>query len=463
MNLLNLMMLLLLACSKGSQAPAAPARPVTPPSQPVETAPDQYGTPFNKVPDAANAVIYQVNMRAFSATGDLKGVQQRLDSIKALGVNVVYLLPVYPVGVLKSVNSPYCIKDFNSVAPEFGTLADLRALVDGAHQRGMAVILDWVADHTAWDHPWTTAHKDWYQQDGGGNIIAPPGTGWNDVAALDYKSTALRKAMIKAMQSWIYTANVDGYRCDAADFVPYDFWVQALDSLQKITTHKLLLYAEGTRKDQFQAGFQLEYGMGFYYTLKDKVFGAGASVKLIDSVNNVEYSGALPLSQVVRYTSNHDVNNSDGTPLELFGGRQGSLAVFTVAALMKSVPMLYNGQEIGCAQRLTYFNNSTPIDWTPVPDITAAYKAILAFRSGSDAVKTGALASYSSDDVCVFTKTAGGKQVLVMANLRNKTVTYNLPAAIAPTGWRNAFDGSAATLATAVALQPYEYRVLRND
>lgn len=456
--MLTLMMVLMMACSKSSSVPP----PVVPPTQPVDVTPTQYGTPFDKVPDPADAIIYQVNMRAFSSAGTFKGVQARLDSIKALGVNVIYLLPVYPVGTVKSVNSPYCIKDFGAVNTEFGNLDDLRALVDGAHSRGMSVIFDWVADHTAWDHAWTTAHKDWYQQDAAGNIISPPNTGWNDVAALDYKSASLRKAMITAMKYWVYTANIDGYRCDAADFMPFDFWQQAIDSLQKITTHKLLLYAEGTRKDQFQAGFHLEYGMGFYYTLKDKIFNGGQSVKLIDSVNTVEYTGALSSSQVVRYTSNHDVDASDGTPLELFGGKQGSLAVFTVAALMKSVPMIYNGQEVGCTQRLSYFNNSTNIDWTANPDMTATYKKIIAFRKGSTAVKTGDLQSYSSDDVCAFTKIAGAQQVLVVANLRNKAVTYTVPTALAH-GWNNALDGSTLTLTTTLTLQPFDYLVLRND
>ncbi|HEY0271708.1 MAG TPA: hypothetical protein VGC22_00930, partial [Chitinophaga sp.] len=154
---------------------------------------------------------------------------------------------------------------------------------------------------------------------------------------------------------------------------------------------------------------------------------------------------------------------SDGTPLELFGGKQGSLAVFTVAALMKSVPMIYNGQEVGCNQRLSFFNNSTPIDWTTNPDMTAVYKRIIAFRKSSDAVKTGALSSFSSDDVCAFTKTAAARQVFVIANLRNRPVTYTVPAALTHSGWRNALNGDNVSLWESVVLQPYDYLVLRND
>ncbi|HEY4151666.1 MAG TPA: hypothetical protein VGM41_22155, partial [Chitinophagaceae bacterium] len=232
---------------------------------------------------------------------------------------------------------------------------------------------------------------------------------------------------------------------------------------KNITTHKLLLYAEGTNKLEFTAGFQLQYGMGFYYTLKDQVFAAGKSVKLIDSLNTAEYIDAAGSQQVVRYTSNHDVDNTDGTPLDLFGGRHGSMAVFLVAAYMNSVPMIYDGQEVGCPVKLTYFNNSTPIDWTTNPDMVAEYKTILGFRNSSAAIRRGILASYSSDDVCAFTKTLNTDKVWVMANLRNKVVTYTVPAALVSSNWKNVVDGSSFTAGSTVALQPYEYRVYKNN
>ena len=152
---------LLAGCSK--EIPAAPA-PIIPPVAGTPT--PQYGTPFTGVPNREDAVIYQVNMRAFSQTGNFAGVTARLDSIKAVGVNVLYLMPIYPVGALRGVNSPYAVRDYRAVNPEFGTLADLRTLVDAAHARGLAVVLDWVANHTAWDNAWITDHPDWYLQNG---------------------------------------------------------------------------------------------------------------------------------------------------------------------------------------------------------------------------------------------------------------------------------------------------------
>jgi glycosidase len=448
---------LLMACGKKDSIPDNPNPPA-----PLEEKPVQYGTPYAEVPDVQDAVIYQVNIRAFSSQHNLKGVQSRLDAIKALGVNVIYLMPVYPVGVEKSVNSPYCVKDFNSVNPEFGTLEDLRALVAAAHEKKMAVILDWVANHTSWDNAWIS-NKAWYTQNASGNIISPANTGWNDVADLNYDNAEMRKAMIKSMKQWIYTANVDGYRCDAADFIPADFWKQAIDSLKNIGTHKLLLMAEGTRADHFIAGFQMKYGMGFYYYMVDKVYHAGRPAQAIDSVNTVEYTSSSTSSRVVRYISNHDVNSSDGTPLELLGGQKGSLAAFVAAAYSKSTPMIYNGQEVACPTRLNFFNTSTTIDWTVNPDVTAEYKKIIALRNTSKAIREGAFTSLSTPDVFAFTRTINSEKVLVMVNLRNTGVTYPVPTDMANGNWKNVYDGTSVSVGQQVMLGPYEYIVLGNQ
>ena len=193
----------------------------------------QYGTPFGQVPAPEDVIMYEVNLRAFSPGGDLQGVIDRLDNIRDLGVNVIWLMPIYPVGELNSVNSPYCVKNHKEVSPEYGTLNDLRKLTDEAHARGMAVIMDWVANHTAWDNPWIE-NKDWYTQNASGDIISPPGTNWLDVADLNFSNLEMREAMVDAMKYWVFEANVDGYRCDYADGVPYAFWTRAINAVDSI-------------------------------------------------------------------------------------------------------------------------------------------------------------------------------------------------------------------------------------
>ncbi|WP_316824673.1 alpha-amylase family glycosyl hydrolase [Pedobacter miscanthi] len=425
-----------------------------------DTSYPQYGTPYSGVPNTSDAIIYQVNLRAFSQEATFKGVTARMDSIKALGVNVVYLMPVYPVGVLKSaggLGSPYAVKDYKAVNTEFGTMEDLRALVNAAHDRNMAVMLDWVASHTSWDNAWIS-NKSWYKQDTNGNIIPPEGTNWTDVAALNYNKPDMRLAMIDAMKYWVFNANIDGFRCDAADFVPLDFWKQAIDALRGITTHKLLMLAEGTRNDHFKAGFQMVYGFGYYAALENKVFGNAAPATILQDFNTSEFAPALPGSQVVRYITNHDVYLTDGSPVNVYGGKTGAMSAFLVTALMKGVPMIYNGQEVGCTRGIDFFYH-TPIDWTTNPDMKAEYKKIINLRKNSAAIKTGDLTVYSSDDIVAFTKSSGSEKVLVLASIRGNATTYYIPPVLQGT-WKNAFSGSPVTLGSQLFFQPYQHTVL---
>ncbi len=412
------------------------------------------------MPERQDAVIYQVNMRAFSQGGKFSGVTARLDSIKALGANVIYLMPIYPIGQVKGVNSPYAVKDYRGVNAEFGTLDDLRTLVDAAHARGLSVMLDWVANHTSWDNAWISDHSDWYLQNSSGIIQSPPNTNYTDVAQLNFNNAAMRLEMISAMKSWVYTANVDGFRCDYADAPPTDFWKQAVDTLRNIKTHKLLLLAEGTRSSHFTSGFDYIFGFNFYGGLWD-VYRRGAAATTFDGLNTKEYAGATGTQQVVRYTTNHDVNGSDGTPVALFGGDAGAMSAFVIASCYKGVPMIYNGQESGMTTAIPFPFTSVKVNWDTRPDITRAYKQLLKARNGSAALRHGTPTAYSSADVCAFTKTEGNEQVLVLVNVRNATKTYTVPAALANTTWTNALQGGAVTLGEQVSLLPYGYMILK--
>ncbi|WP_210513927.1 alpha-amylase family glycosyl hydrolase [Hymenobacter terricola] len=422
--------------------------------------PAQYGEPFAGVPDGPNATIYQVNMRGFSKEGTFKAVTARLDSIKALGVNVVYLMPVFPIGKLRAVDSPFAVQNYTAVNPEFGTLADLRTLVDGAHARSMAVMLDWVGNHTSFDHAWVTQHPDWYVHDAAGAIVNPIPE-WKDIAQLNFAKPAVRAAMIQALRYWVFAANIDGYRFDYADGPTQEFFTEALANLHAIPRHKLLMLAEGDKKKYYlRGGFDLCYDFGFLNILNHEVFARNKSVRLIDSVNAANYRNAPPNARMLRYTSNHDINAWEGTPQQLFGGERGAMAAFVVAAYMRATPMIYNGQEVGHAERVPFMGPRKPIDWTPNPALTQEYKRLLRLRNGSNAIRNGALASYSSNDVCAFTKIDGQEQVLVLANLRNAAVNYQVPDAVGSAGWRNAFDGQPAALNN-LTLQPYQYLILK--
>ena len=354
------------------------------------------------------------------------------------------------------------MKDYTSVGSEFGTLDDLRALVSGAHDRNIAVILDFVANHTSWDHSWITAHPSWYVHNGS-TIVSP--SGFSDVAQLDFSNQDMRDALISAMRYWVFAANCDGFRFDYAAGPPVDFWKQAITSLRSISTHTLIMFAESvtvsTSGNLFSAaGFDCTFGFNFYDTMYS-IYKSGANVTGIDTRNTDEYTGASSSQRVVRFLNNHDKNSP---PITYFGGKTGSMAAFVVIAYMHGVPFIYNGQEVGSTQSLAFPFTSAVIDWTTSPDVTAEYKKVLTFRNSSTAVRRGTLVSYTTSDVCAFTKASGTEKVFVVSNLRNSSVSYSVDASLVGTTWNDAFGVDApTTLAATLLLNPYEYRVLTNQ
>lgn len=431
--------------------------------EPVKTDPEpqpqQYGTPFARVPDIADVQMYEVNPRVFSPQKNLDGITERLDSLKKLGINVVWLMPIYPTGRERSVGSPYAIRDYRAIHPDYGNLMDLRELVDKAHALDMAVILDWVANHTSWDHPWT-ADKTWYVTDGSGNIVHPPGTNWQDVAELNYANSRMRIEMIKAMKYWVLEANVDGFRCDYADGVTAAFWKQAIDTLRNIPRRDLILFAEAEDKNLLNAGFDLIFGWPFYGRLKD-VFG-GLPATQIHNVHLSEYSSLPAGKHVVRWITNHDQHAWEATPQSIFGGVNAATAAFVIAAYMGGVPLMYNGQEVAVPNQLPFFEgNNVAINWNLNPAVKAEYERILNFRKNSTALRRGALTNYSSNNVVAFVRKNGDDEVLVLVNVRNTGQTFSLPAALAHSNWQDAYTGSASSLGATVSLGPHQYLVLK--
>lgn len=417
----------------------------------------QYGDPFSNMPENEDVVMYEVNLRAFSSTGNLTGVTERLEDIKDLGINVIWLMPIHPIGEINSVNSPYSIKNYTAVSPEFGTLADLRELTTEAHIRGMAVIMDWVANHTAWDHTWI-AKQGWYTTDIDGNIISPPGTNWQDVAELNYADSAMRLAMIDAMKYWILEANVDGFRCDYADGVPAGFWKQAMDTLFSIPGRNLLMLAEGSRLDHFSSGFDLMYGWDFFTALKN-IFSGQPAGNLF-TIRNNELLNVPSGKYRLHYTTNHDESAWNSPPPVLFNGLKGSVAVSVSMIFAGGVPLFYTGQEVGRQDNTPFFSNS-PVDWNMNPEMLEEYKEIMSFYTISKAARQGNLKSFPSTNVLCFTKTLEDEEILVLVNVRDMAVDYTLPSALKNTAWFDAFSGTAVNLGTEAHFENYDFQILK--
>ncbi len=449
------LLLSIIACKKE-------ADPLANNPTPQEPVSEYYGEPFQGMPASVDdLVLYEVNIRAFSSNGDLSGVTARLDSIKALGVNVIWLMPIYPVGIENGVNSPYSVRDFNAVANEYGNLEDLRNLIDAAHQKEMAVILDFVANHTAWDHPWIDAHPDWYTQDASGNIVHPPGTNWTDVADLNFENDSMQVAMIETMRYWIKEANIDGYRCDYANGVPFEFWQRAIDSLEKSHRSNLLMLAEGDRFNHLVAGFDLRFSWAFYDRIK-RVFKDGEPASILPSYHEAEYNVVTGNQGILRFITNHDESAWDETPVQLFGNQEKAIAAMVANVFIGGVPLIYGSQEVGRNNNLAFFSND-PINWNANPSTLEAYRNFMQLYRQEKAARSRSLVDYSSNEVLAFTKEVGADEILILVNTRNQAVSYAVDPILAAASWTNLIDSAPYSLSGSISLAMGDYLILKKS
>ncbi len=419
-----------------------------------------WALPAHAVPAPNDVVMYEVNLRSFSQAGDLAGVTARLDNIKALGANTIWLMPIHPIGTTNmkgELGSPYSVADYRAVSSEYGSLSDLTYLVDQAHQRGMYVLMDWVGNHTAWDHAWITDHPDWYTQNGQGQIIHPAGTNWTDVADLNYDSQAMRTAMIDEMTYWITQAGIDGYRVDAADWVPFDFWQQAVTDVRASTSRDLLMLAEGGRSDHYAAGFDLTFGWDLYGMVKN-VFNHSWSAQEF-KVNRDWVHNQIPAGKsVLNFTTNHDESAWDATPVNVFGSLDASLAAYAVTVAYAGTPLVYASQEIGWEPNIPFFSK-TPLDWNTGQATEQWYTDLLNARADQPAMRDGTLTDYSTYHVAILERELNGEKVLMLINTRDYASTITIPSQWIGQ-WDDLLEGVPVTLSSSRSMAPYEVLLL---
>ena len=380
----------------------------------------------------ADQTLYEVNLRSFSADATIEAFRKDLPRLESLGVGTIWFMPIQPVGVLNhagKLGSPYAVADFKAFNPEFGTIDQFKATVDEAHRLGMHVIIDWVAGHTALDHPWITAHPDWYKHDAQGKLVHPMAD-WLDVAALDYSSTALRAEMLDSMAWWVTQTGIDGFRCDSAEFVPVDFWVQMRDVLRKIKP--VFLLAEGNNPELVKYAFDAAYA----WYLPDNTKGIAKGTKsATDLMNFFKAEAGLLTGDGFRlnYVTNHDVDGWEGTPKELLGDSVDAFTVLTFTA--PGMPLIYNGQEAGLDQRLNFFEHD-PIKWHDDPK-AALYQTLAELKRNNralwDGLGTGRLQFVAADcnaSVLTFQREFSGDRVVVMLNLSSKPTEVPTPPGI---------------------------------
>ncbi|VUD61928.1 Alpha-amylase 2 [Thalassocella blandensis] len=391
-------------------------------------APQFSSTPYVRFEHEAwtqDAVIYQINTRQFSKEGTFNAVQQQLPRLKELGVEILWFMPIHPIGEMHrkgKLGSPYAVKDYFTVNPEFGTEEDFKALVQAAHAQGFKVILDWVANHTAWDNVVREAHPDWYSKNDEGQLHSTPWFDWDDIVELDYSQPDLRQYMTEAMLYWVREYDVDGYRADAAGFVPLDFWETATAELRKIKP--VFMLAEWENRDLHAFAFDASYSWTWWDVMHDIAQGKKDVSALFGYYAwDVKYYPENAYRML--YVTNHDKNSWDGTEFEIFGDAVEAVTVLSFVS--KGIPLIYNGQEAGNAKRLAFFERD-PIHWQTHPH-EKLLKALIDLKKKQPALWNGHFGGVVQqvkntlpNQVLSFYRQVEGSKVLVVVNLSAQAV-----------------------------------------
>lgn len=369
-----------------------------------------------------DSVIYQIFPRQYSAKGDFNSITADLDRVRDLGVNVLWLMPVHPIGQEKkkgTIGSPYAVRDYYGVNPDYGTPADLKRLIAESHKRGMKVIIDVVVNHTAWDNALIKQHPEFYKKNEKGEII-PPVPDWADVAGLDYTKPAVRRYIIDMLKSWIRDYDLDGFRCDVALFIPTDFWEEARAEIDKVKPNTIWL-AEAEKAELLVKAFDVDYAWSMHGTMTEVLQGA----KPASAIRKVwdEQIATFPRGAIrMRFSDNHDERRA----IARFG-EKGALAAEALAFTLDGVPLIYNGMEVGDTTESGYpaLFEKMPIFWQTAvrrPEFPRFYKSIVELRKRSNALRRGEVVWLRNSDenrVVTFARRTAGEEVVVAINMTN--------------------------------------------
>ena len=325
---------------------------------------DQKELPTNfNINEIKDGVIYEANIRQYSESGKFQDFTKDIYKLKDLGVKIIWLMPIHPISKTNrkgTLGSYYSISDYKAVNPEFGNKDDLDKLIKEAHKHDMLVILDWVANHTGWDHKWIENKPDYYTKNENGEITDPinPSTGeswgWTDVADLNFDNMEMQNEMIEAMEYWVKEHEIDGYRLDAAHSCPASFWKKSIERLKKIKNVLMLAESDGYHTGGFELIelFDMSYNWSGHHVLNRiyKKENNSEDLKININRNLNDYSSKHVL---MNFTSNHDENTWAGTVFDRYGDGAKTFAALTY--FLPGIPLIYNGQEYGLNKRLEFF------------------------------------------------------------------------------------------------------------
>lgn len=435
-----------------------------------------------------SAVIYEVNIRQYSPEGTFNAFTKDIPQLKELGVKIIWVMPIFPISQTKRkatggddskfasempkeeqhkyLGSYYAVSDFKKVNPEFGTIEDFRNLVKTAHDNGIYVILDWVPNHTGWDHVWIKEHPEFYTKNAKGEIIDPinPETGkswgWSDVADLNYDNKELRKEMTSDMLHWIKNENIDGFRCDVAGNVPLDFWQQAIPQLRR--EKNIFMLAEAWEPELLKDGlFDMAYGWEVHHTM-NRIAQGKNTVKDWDKLMEENAKKYESNDILMSFVDNHDENSWNGT----IKGRLGKAeeAMTALSYVMPGMPLIYSGNEYGLNHSLKFFEkDSIPKtkgkDWELRAKLGKLKAENSALNGGKNKATYKRIPTSNDNQILIFEREKNGEKVIYLANLSNQVVSASLPISGEftdyITGKKVVFDVKLST-----QLQPWQYYII---
>lgn len=409
-----------------------------------------------------SATIYEVNVRQYTREGTFKAFSKSLPRLKKMGVDILWFMPIHPIGRVNrkgTLGSYYSVRNYTAVDSSYGTINDFKNVVAKAHKLGMRVIIDWVANHTAWDNVWVKSHPDFYTKDKKGNFVAPV-KDWSDVIDLNYDNKELWNYMRDAMKFWIDKCNIDGFRCDVAAMVPTEFWVWVRPQLEK--SKKIFMLAEASEPELHQV-----FDMTYNWQLKDLFVGcAQGKKKPADFYKYFEQEKTeYPLdSYRMVFTTNHDENSWNGTEKERYGDAAEAFAIVT--GVVPGMQLVYSGQEAGLNKRLDFFEKDT-ISWKP-DKMSGIYSKLLHLKKENKALWNGTAGGefkkvpVNNKSIFAFYREKGKDEVVALFNFSEEKQVINLTDAALKGTFHNLFTNQTVILntETKITLNPWGYEIL---
>jgi glycosidase len=409
-----------------------------------------------------NSNLYEVNIRQYTPEGNFNGFRKHLKRLKEMGVDILWLMPIFPIGEIKrkgTYGSAYSVKNYKEVNPDFGTKDDFAKLVKEIHSLGMHVILDWVANHTAWDNPWISQNPERYYRDEYGNILSP-NDDWTDVAHLNYDNPDTVNAMIDALSYWVKEFNIDGYRCDMAGLVPTWFWVKARTEVDKI---KNCFWLAEWEDPSIHAAFDATYSWELHNILK-QIIKKEKNVYDLDHNRSYELYKFQPENYRMTFTTNHDESAWNGTEYDRFGDGATTLAALTY--ILPGIPLIYTGQESAIKHTQPLFEKIN-IDWNNYP-LAPFYTKLNNLKTKNQALWNGTFGGSFSKIMTtnnwkayVFARIKGDNKVIGFFNISDEPIDFYAESELLAGSFTNWMDDTKATFSAREKfdMKPWEYRI----